>query len=210
MHKAKMHGQKIIMDCSYEHYMTDLERSRTAKGLKRVYTENRKHLKPMDLHLCGVKSESVIMKNLSGQIPTLLSKGSPTEVHTECFTKLFPKERLVMLTPDSNDVLEYNFDDIYIIGAIVDLGRANQLTLAKAKKLGIRSARLPLDYLRMGPGDSRELPMSSVAALIRECQVNSNMNEIIEKCVYLRSREKEKREAEEKLQQLKQLREYKL
>lgn len=194
MHKAKMYGQKIILDCSYEKYMTDLERSKTTKGLLRVYAENRKHMKPMDLHLCGVKPDSVIIKNLSRRIPTLLSKGSPTELHTQCYTELFPKERLVMLTADSNDVLEYNFDDIYVIGALVDMGRNDPLTLAKAKKLGIRSARLPLDNLRMYEGDSRELPMSSVAAMIREYQVNSNTNEIIQKCVYLRSKERKKRE----------------
>lgn len=167
--------------------MTDKERRKTAHGLKRLYAENRKHIKPMDLKLCGVQMNSVIIKNLNGQIPNLLYKSSPTGVHSQCFTELFPKERLVMLTSDSDDVLEYNYNDIYIIGGIVDMGRNDPLTLAKAKKLGIRSARLPLDNLRMGPGDSREQPMSATAAFIRECQINRNLNEIIKKCIYLRS-----------------------
>lgn len=167
--------------------MTDLERGRVATGLRRVYSENRRHVKPFDLHICGIQLESSIFKNLSGQVPSLLRKSSPTGVHSECFTELFPKERLVMLTPDSDNVLEYSFDDIYVVGGIVDFGRNDPLTLAKAKKLGIRSARLPLDNLRMREGDSRELPMSSAISVIRERQVNNNWNEIIRKCVYLKS-----------------------
>lgn len=178
----------MIIDCSYEEHMTNLERSRVVNGLKRVYSENRKHLKPFDLHLCGVQPESGIIKNLCQQIPTLLSKSSPTGIHPECFTELFPKERLVMLTPDSDEVLDYNFNDIYITGGIVDFGRNEPLTLAKAKQLGIRSARLPLDNLRLHSGDSRELPMSSVISVIRERQINTNWNEILDKCVYLKSK----------------------
>lgn len=94
----------------------------------------------------------------------------------------------MMLTPDSDDVLDYSFDDIYVIGGIVDFGRNDPLTLAKAKELGIRSARLPLDNLRMRAGDSRELPMSSAISMIRERQVTNDWNAIIEKCVYLKSK----------------------
>lgn len=170
--------------------MTDQERSNVAKGLKRVYAENRKHKMPFDLHLCGVKSDSVIINNLCGQIPSLLKKGSPTEIHSECFMELFPKERLVMLTSDSANVLKYNSNDIYIVGGIVDFGRSDPLTLAKAKKLGIRTARLPLDNLRLEAGDSRELPMSAAIAVVRECQINKNMNAVLDKCVYLYSKKK--------------------
>lgn len=183
----KLHGQKVVIDCSFEKFLTDLERSKVASGLRWVYSDNRRHLKPMDLHLCGVKPDSAIIKNLSGQVPTLLKKSSPTRIHSECFTELFPKDRLVMLTPDSDQVLEYNADDIYIVGGIVDFGRSDPLTLAKAKKLGIRSARLPLDNLRLREGDTREMTMASTVAFVRECQFTDNIKEIIRKCVKLKS-----------------------
>lgn len=176
--------------------MTDLERSKVAKQLRRLYGENRRHKQPLDLHLCNVKPNSVVMNNLSRQIPTLLSKSSPTGVHSQCFAELFPKERLVMLTPDSDNILQYDADDIYIIGGIVDYGRNDPLTLAKAKKLGIRTARLPLDNIRMISGHSKQLPLASAAAFIRESQVNENIQEIIQKTVYLKSRERQRREEE--------------
>lgn len=48
------------------------------------------------------------------------------------------------LTPDSRtDLLEYNPDDVYIIGGIVETAGDVPYTLTKAKKLGIRHARLP-------------------------------------------------------------------
>lgn len=201
LHRAKLYGQKIIVDCSYEDYLTELEKFKVVKGLKRLYGENRKHSKPLDVHLCGVKPDSAIFKNLCGQIPSLSNKkGSPTGIHTECFTDIYPKGRLVILTPDSDNVLKYNSNDIYIVGGIVELGRSNSLTLAKAKKLGIRTARLPLENLRLEAGDRRELDISSIVAVVRECQVNKNMNEIINKCVFLsskRAKEKEETEAKE-------------
>lgn len=167
--------------------MTKLEMTKAAEGLKRVYSENRNHRKPLDLHLCGLKSESAVLKRLNELIPTLLRKGSPTEIHSKCFSELFPKEQLVMLTPHSDNVFEYNSDDIYIVGGIVDIGRADPLTLAKSKQIGIRTARLSLDNLKLQAGDSRELKIATVVAIIRECQSNKNMDAVIRKCVILKS-----------------------
>lgn len=112
------------------------------------------------------------------------------EIHSQCFTELFPRERLVMLTPDSQDVLDYKFDDIYIVGGIVDFGRADPLTLAKAKRLGIRTARLPLDNLQLREGDTRELSMSGVLRIIREFQVTNDVDDILERSIILKSRRK--------------------
>lgn len=167
--------------------MTRLEKSKVAKGLNRIYSENRKHMKPVDLHFCGVKAESAIMKDLYGQVPTLQRKVSLAEMHSQCFTELFPKERLVMLTPDSDNVLEYNFQDIYIVGGIVDFGRADPLTLAKGKQLGIRTARLPLDNIRLRQGDTRELTMSGAISIIREFQMTNDIAGIVRRCSVLKS-----------------------
>ena len=59
---------------------------------------------------------------------------------------LFPREKLVYLSPDSNNDLErFNEDDIYVIGGIIDIGDDRApLTLANAKKHKIRHARFPM------------------------------------------------------------------
>lgn len=191
--RAALFGQKIVVDCSYDHLLTDVERSKTAKGLKRVYSENRAHQKPLDLHLCGVQLESAVFRNLSGQIPNLFKKSSLTKLHRKCFSELFPKERLVMLTPDSDTEFRYDPHAIYVVGGLVDLGRNEPYTLAKAKRLGIRTARFPLDNIRMREGDTRELTMSTSIDIVRECQLNDDTENAIRKCVKLRSERKEER-----------------
>lgn len=188
-----MFGQKIVVDCSYDHLMTDVERSKTAKGLRRVYSENRAHQKPLDLHLCGVQLDGAVFQNLIGQIPSLLKKPSLTKVHGKCFSELFPKKQLVMLTPDSDTEFKYDPYAIYVVGGLVDLGRNEPFTLAKAKRLGIRTARFPLDNIRMREGDTRELTMSTSIDIIRECQLNNDVDSVVRKCVTLKSERREER-----------------
>lgn len=195
--RAALFGQKIVLDCSYEEMLTDLERSKTAKGLKRVYSQNRVHRKPLDLHLCGVRLDSPVFRNLSGQLPKLFKKSSLTKLHTDCFSELFPKDQLVMMTPDSDTEFEYDPHAIYVVGGVVDLGRNEPMTLAKAKRLGIRTARFPLDSLRMREGDTRELTMSTSIDIIRECQMNDDIHKVIRKCVKLKSQRKEEQSKRE-------------
>lgn len=193
MLRAAFFGQKIIIDCSYEQSCTDLERSKIAKGLVRVFSENRSHKIPLDLHFCGARLDGPVFRNVSVRIPNLLGKSSLTKVRSECFSELFPKEKLVMLTLDSENIFNYDPNAIYIVGGIVDLGRNEPLTLAKAKKLGIKTARFPLDNLRMKCGDTRELTMSTSVAIVRECQRKDDIQEVIRKCVKLKSQYTEER-----------------
>lgn len=50
------------------------------------------------------------------------------------------------LTPHTEGVLEYNPDDIYILGALVDLHVGLPLSNKKAGKEQIRTAALPLKH----------------------------------------------------------------
>lgn len=46
----------------------------------------------------------------------------PLNIHEDSYLNHFPKEKLVYLTPHCrNDLEEFNHDDIYIIGAMVDM-----------------------------------------------------------------------------------------
>ena len=62
----------------------------------------------------------------------------------ESYLDLFPKEKLLYLTSDSPNTLEYSPDDIYIIGANCDTIQDTKQSLKKAEKQGIRHARLPM------------------------------------------------------------------
>ena len=66
------------------------------------------------------------------------------------YLDLFPKEDLVYLTPNAPDFMtEYDPHKIYIIGGLVDKVVTKPVTMAKAKREGIKMAKLPLDlYMR--------------------------------------------------------------
>ena len=59
--------------------------------------------------------------------------------------KVYPGEKLVYLTPDSENLLEtVEHDKVYVIGGIVDDNQLKCLSLSKAMAHGIPHARLPI------------------------------------------------------------------
>lgn len=170
--------------------MTAQEHRSVYKKLERSILANRQHKHPFDIHMCGINTNSSVIQTLYKQMPNLKKSSSALKITTDNFTDLFPTERLVVLTADSNTPLEYNFHDIYVVGGLVDLGRNDRLTLAKAKSYGLRTACLPLEHIKFGPGSGKELPFSAVIRILLECQFNKNWKEILEKHVPLRKQAK--------------------
>lgn len=75
---------------------------------------------PYDLYFCNF-NEGVLKDYLKRHIPTIEEPAFPLNVHKESYLDLFPKDKIVYLTPHSKDTMEvYDHDAIYVIGAIVD------------------------------------------------------------------------------------------
>lgn len=176
--RAKLFGQKVLIDCTFDNQMNDREIRNTAWCMEKAYSTNREHKLPFDMHFCCNKFYKPSLDILHKKIPTLISKKSLYDMHYECYTKLFPKERLLVLTPDSRNTFQYNADDIYVVGGIVDRGHSTPKMLGKAKQLGLRTARLPLNY--GGFGKPNELPLHTVINILRECQISRNWSKILE------------------------------
>lgn len=129
--------------------MTSRENKEAAKQLTYCFGLNRSHQTPFVLHFCNMNSEGWLWSRLLSCIPTLTKRRLPVQIHQEDYFDLFPKEKIVVLTPDAPTVLkEYNPDVHYVISAIVDRGDKKPLTLAKAKRYDIQTARLPLELYR--------------------------------------------------------------
>lgn len=140
---------KLIFDCGYSHQMTSRENCETAKQLTRCFGLNRSHRTPFVLHFCNMNLKGWLWQRLLNSIPTLTERRLPVSINQEDYMDLFPKEKIVVLTPDSPNVLkEYDPYAHYVISAIVDRGDKKPLTLAKAKRLDIQTARLPLELYR--------------------------------------------------------------
>ena len=71
---------------------------------------------------------------------------------SQCFTELFPRDRLVYLSPDSGRRMsKFDPDKVYIIGSVYDKfdsDRFKFLTLNKAHEEGIACEKLPVDVFR--------------------------------------------------------------
>lgn len=171
-------GTKIVIDCSYDDHMNRHESVNTAKQLSLCFAENRAHDEPFDLHYCNANLKKLTMKTFHRTIPTMFDPDFPINVHEKCFTELFPIKNLVYLTPHCRtDLKEYNPDDIYIIGGIVDKVSSEPLSLAKAKRLGLRMARLPLDkYLNWGAGSGKSLTLNQMVSILLDLKHTKDWN----------------------------------
>lgn len=142
-----VNGPKMVLDCGFDREMSSRENLETAKQLVQIFSNNRRHKVPFVLHFCNLYRENTLRRHLYNMIPTI--EKAPVLLHGEDYTNVIPKENLVILTPDSPNILhEYNPRDCYVVSAIVDRGDMKPLSLSKAKKFELRTARLPLELYR--------------------------------------------------------------
>lgn len=176
--RAMQFGEKIILDCSYDKHMNTREAVNCAKQLMFCFAENRISDEPFDLYFCNANMNGVTMKYLKKHIPTMLESYFPLHVTEKSYLDLFPKEKLVYLTPHcKTDLTEYDSDSIYIIGAMVDTMNNEPLSLAKAKKNGLKMARLPLDrYLQWGAGSGKSLTLNQMTAIMGDIKKTGDWN----------------------------------
>lgn len=134
----------LIFDCGFNDIMAKREQINTAKQLGSVIRVNRTCDQPFVLHFCNLVKGSDFWGYMEKFIPNV--ERIPIQLNANDITSVVSPERLVYLTPDSDHVLEtFNPMDSYVIGSIVDRGIRKPYTLPKAQRLGIRTARLPID-----------------------------------------------------------------
>lgn len=166
--RAKMLGeQKIIFDCSFDETMTKKIASSVSRQMITASGNNRRTTRPFDIHICNLDSQTKLAKHLLHNMPNILQ--SPLECHEECFTKLYPKDNFIYLTPYSPNVLrEYNPADTYIIGGLIEKNYASDAANSRAKQLGIRSAWFPVNkYLNWGSAD-KGIPLNITIDILLE------------------------------------------
>lgn len=168
---------KLIFDCGYTGDMTHRENTETAKQLAYCYALNRNHRTPFVLHFSNLNLQGLLWKKLEKCIPTLLQKPLPVQIDDRDIIDKYPREKLVLLTPDSPNLLkEYNPDDHYVISGIVDRGDRVPYTLSKAKKYDLRTARLPLESFRTCR-INKTLTLDQVMQVMLEIRFSGDWNE---------------------------------
>jgi len=180
--RALMFENPVIFDMGFNDTMSRMEQNNTAKQIMLTFGRNREHDQPFPLHLCNADPESQVMKELHKYIPPLYQPEFPMTVTHKNYLDIFPREKLVYLTPHCNtELTSYDPEAIYIIGGIVDKSNKEPLTWAKASREKIKMAKLPLDrYLKWGSGGGKSLTLNSMIEIMLELKTSGNWKKALE------------------------------
>jgi len=141
-------GQNIVFDLGLPFNMDKSAERRFNTHMKSVYNRNRTLWDPFNIFMCNYDPSNLALKRL---VDDHSCSSYLWNVTRKCFTDIFPRDKIVYLSPKSNQVLsEFHHDDIYVIGATGEHG--STLCHYKIKELGLRSARLNVDpyFMRSG------------------------------------------------------------
>lgn len=136
----------VCVDLGWNNDMSEKERKSLCRQLTYSYNSIRKCAEegrtPFSLSICGLDDGMA-------QMLTHVASGWeswPLDIKTERLEDFHEIGRIVYLTHDATEVLdELDEKDVYVIGGIVDRNRLKGATMEKAKRLGVRAAKLNLD-----------------------------------------------------------------
>jgi tRNA (guanine9-N1)-methyltransferase len=155
---------RVVLDLSYADAMTEGELRSLKTQVKQAYAENLRQLRPVQLTLTSVDGAvAAVLRDITG---------FPTEwaatVHAAHFAAVLPVAEVVILSPDASDVLDrLDPGTYYVIGGLVDRAGQPGVSLARARQLGVRAARLPLaEHVRIVR--SNRLPINQVTSILAE------------------------------------------
>ena len=152
---SKHYGAPLIFDMDYVHKMKGEEIRLVANQITKSFIVNESYSEPWHIHLTNCPEDNATYKALKYQNSDSPNTQLYATVTSKSYLDMFDKNKLVYLTPHSKTNLkEYDSNnDIYIIGAYSDRSIQDPVCYARAKKQGIRTARLPIDkYLNWGQG----------------------------------------------------------
>ncbi|NWV45563.1 TM10C methyltransferase, partial [Daphoenositta chrysoptera] len=151
--QSMIFGQPLVFDMSYEKEMSVREVTNTVSQIVLSESCNRRSVDPFHIHFCNFKDDSLYHREFIKQYREAWGRLLIT-VTDQCYTEIFPKDKLIYLTADSPKVMKtFDHDKIYIVGSMVDKSIKTGVSLARAKRLGLETAALPLEkYLLWSTG----------------------------------------------------------
>lgn len=175
-------GQKVVIDFSYDQYMTIKQHLIMNNQVKGVIGLLRNQNDPFSLHFCNFNTNNFSAQYLIKEL------GSPDRYAinftSKSYLDMFPKDKLCYLTPHTKERLEYNPDDIYIIGAMIDVGGNIPYSSKKAAQDGIRMASLPIDENFLWKQGNKCLTINQVFGILADLsEKNGTMNDILRRHV---------------------------
>lgn len=144
-------GVTLVVDCDFVELMKDTELNSLGQQLMFCYGANRRAIKPATLWFVGIEHQGVLHRhllNVSGFERWLGTACDPRKLEALICDQPAFAARVVYLTADATEELrELDAAKVYVVGGLVDRNRHKGTTAAKAERLGVATARLPI-----GPG----------------------------------------------------------
>jgi Trm5-related predicted tRNA methylase len=120
-------GDMLVIDCGFEkehareHYLLNL-----VDQVQYLFADIHRYHSPSFVYLCNLASEGRLKAEFDRRAPL---DNLCFETSTSSYLDTFPREKLIYLSPDSNnEMTEYDHDAVYIIGGIIDLCKSISLS----------------------------------------------------------------------------------
>ncbi|NXQ67780.1 TM10C methyltransferase, partial [Quiscalus mexicanus] len=164
--QSMIFGQPLVFDMSYEKEMSVREVSNTVRQIVMSESSNRRSVDPFHIHFCNFKDDSLYHREFIKNYREAWDKLLIT-VTDQCYTEIFPKDKLIYLTADSPKVMKaFDHDKIYIVGSMVDKSIKRGVSLARAKRLGLETAALPLDKYLLWSAGAKNLTLDQMMHIL--------------------------------------------
>ncbi|KAF8371449.1 hypothetical protein PRIPAC_77878 [Pristionchus pacificus] len=132
---------RLVVDMDFDDLMVEKDRRRCIAQLTFCYSVNRKAEQPLQYHIVGFRGPSRAIHDANDTYANW-----DVNLHREPLDEVFPKEDVVYLTADSENVLtELDESKAYVIGGLVDHNAHKGVCMRKAEEKGWAHARLPID-----------------------------------------------------------------
>ncbi|KGL72265.1 Mitochondrial ribonuclease P protein 1, partial [Tinamus guttatus] len=164
--QSMIFGQPLVFDMSFENDMSPREVANTVKQIVFSESSNRKSMDPFHIHFCNFQDNSQYHREFITHYRQAWDKLLIT-VTERCYTEVFPKNKIIYLTADSPKVMKtFEHDKVYIIGSMVDRSIKTGVSLARAKRLGLETASLPLERYLLWSSGAKNLTLDQMMDIL--------------------------------------------
>uniref|UniRef100_A0A8C6XD61 tRNA methyltransferase 10 homolog C n=1 Tax=Naja naja TaxID=35670 RepID=A0A8C6XD61_NAJNA len=177
--QAMSFGQPLVFDMDFND-MSVREMQNTVNQMMECEGANRKAVEPFHLYYCNLKEDGPYHKEFLKRYGDAWNNLFVT-VTEKSYVELFPRDQIVYLTADSPNVMEtFDHNKIYIIGSLVDKSIRKGVSLARAKRLKLATAHLPLERYFHWKSGAKVLTLDQMIMILITLKNTGNWKEALE------------------------------
>lgn len=187
---------RVTIDLSYGEQMSAQEHKSLARQLRTAYGLNLKAEVPLSLHLTSLGAAEAH----PAQLPADGSWRHWPHVSfiTESAASHFDTAELVWLSPDAQEpLLELSPAEVYVVSGYIDRTVNRGASLGRAKEIGVRARRLPLQEYAPRPNLHPILSVVSVVEILAAVHSGETWASAIERFIPQRAIKRREREHQE-------------